>query len=461
MINQGSLEDGVLILLCFSSEHAPLLALKITEPRFFSNPVNQKIAQTSIEYIQKYGSCPGIYQLEYLLEADLQRGESGKLLGKTIHDLSTKVSQVQPQFIFQELDRFLEARKYTTNLMGALELFQEGKNEEAKSLIYKTQSNFQDGSTGLWMRDPGQALSFLDRNQDEDFFTSGVEILDQMGFRPERKTFVFIIAAAKKGKSWFLINVGRGGLQHHKKVLHITLEISEEKTARRYIQSIFALTKSEAEQIKVPFFTHDENSLTIQFKELQREGIFNKRKEIQTKLKQWCSCPDWIIKEFPTASLSTEQLELYLDSLEKQKGFKPDLVIIDYADLMQIDASSLRIDTGRLYRELRGIAVRRNFALVSASQGNRESEDAKVVRSTNVAEDWSKIGTADGVLTYSQTEDEYKLRLARLFVAATREEQGRYMVLITQAYPIGQFALDSTIMTPSLLEEIKRVGEAK
>lgn len=460
-INPASLEEAVLSLLCYNTEQALLLVLKITESKFFSNSTNQKIAQTAIDYILKYGAAPK-GQIEYLLESDIQRGEQGKLLGSRLAELAKISSQLQPSFVLDQLDTFLLNRRLAHNLLQAQEHLEQGETERALELIYKSQSIPQNGSSGLWMRDARQALRFLDRDENEEFFTSGVDILDKMSFRPERKTFKFMIAAAKKGKSWWLVNIGKGGLQHHKKVLHITLEISEEKTARRYIQSIFALTKQEAERIKVPYFTKDEVGDTkIEFRELERESIFNKRQELRDKLNRWWSCPDWMIKEFPTASLSTEQLEMYLDSLEQQKGFKPDLLIIDYADLMRLDASSLRIDTGRLYRELRGIAVSRNLAMVSASQGNRESEGAKVVQVTNVAEDWSKIGTADGVLTYSQTESEYKCGLARLFVAATREEMGRYMVLISQAYSIGQFCTDSVLMTASLIQEIKNIGEDK
>jgi len=150
-----------------------------------------------------------------------------------------------------------------------------------------------------------------------------------------------------------------------------------------------------------------------------------------------------------------------MESLEQEKGFKPDLTIIDYADLMKLDAAMLRVDTGRLYRELRGIAVSKDTAMVSASQGNRESETANVVRKTNVAEDWSKIGTADGVLTYSQTEEEHRLGLARLYAAAMREAEDQYLVLISQAYKIGQFCTDSTMMSAHVINEMIRVGATK
>jgi hypothetical protein len=124
----------------------------------------------------------------------------------------------------------------------------------------------------------------------------------------------------------------------------------------------------------------------------------------------------------------------------------PDMLIIDYPDLMKMDAKNIRTDTGIIYKELRGLFVRRNIAGVVASQGNRSSMNAKVVRDDQIAEDVSKIATADTVITYSQTEQEKKLGLARLFVSNVRNDEDKYMILISQCYSAGQFALDSTLM---------------
>jgi replicative DNA helicase len=265
----------------------------------------------------------------------------------------------------------------------------------------------------------------------------------------------FLVNGIVTHNSFWLTAVGKAGIQHHKKVLHITLELSEEKTARRYVQSIFSLTKAEAGQIRTTCFNKDElGNTTIDFKEFIRDSVVAKRKQIHQRLLKMMKYPKLLIKEFPPNSLTTEHLGLYLDGLERD-GFKPDLLIIDYADLMKIDSESIRVDTGRLYRDLRGIAVSRKIALVTASQGNRESDDAKLVNRKNVAEDWSKIGTADMVLTYSQTPQEFKLGLARIFVAKSRDEGDQYLALISQSYAIAQFCLDSVPMTPSIVQQLE------
>lgn len=456
-LSKAALEEAILCLLCFNTEQAAMVALRVHDSNIFSNPSNQLLAKTALEYIAKYAVAPGV-QLEYLLEHYLERGQEGILLTQTLKLLQKQYPQIQPQFVLEQLDNFIATQHMQASLQTAMELLEHGQLDEAKEAVYKQVATRQEGSPGIWLNNPIQALSFLNRAQEEDFFSSGISLLDKHGIRPAKKTFMFLIAAAKKGKSWWLIEVGKQGILHRHKPLHITLELSEEKTAQRYIQSIFGLTKTEAQQIRTPFFVQDNlGTMTIDFRELYRESIITKKRDIFQRLADFRS--KLLIKEFPTGSLSLEQLSLYLDSLERHDHFIPDQLILDYADLMRLNAEDLRIDTGRLYKGLRGLSVARNLALVSASQGNRESEVAKMVGVTNVAEDWSKIGTADTVLTYSQTSHERKLGLARLFVAASRDEADKLLVLISQNYPTGQFCLDSTMMNSDLVN-LLQAGEA-
>ena len=455
MLSQGAIELNTLSLLIYSDEHSPFLALKITDSTLFSNPTNQIIARTALDHIAKYNQPPK-GAMQYLLEADMKRGDTGKLIVQSLADIEKNYNGVDAGFILQQLDAFLEQKKLITSFQAALELLQQGETEQAKEIAFAATSSSQTQSPGLWMKDPEQALSFLKRDEFTEFYSSGVELLDQRKIRPDRKTLMVTVASTGKGKTWDLINKGKAGLQHHKRVLHITLELDEEKTAARYIQSMFGLTRDEAAQIRITQFLKDSNGVvSLQFADLHRESIIAKQIELRERLGGWCSCPRWHVKQFPTSTLSTEQLSLFLDGLERKEKFRPDLVILDYADLMRIDSKNLRIDTGRLYRELRGLSIIKNFALVTASQGNRESEDAKVVDRTNMAEDWSKAGTADTVITYSQTKEEKALGLARLFVDKARDATDGFMCLISQAYPIGQFCLDAVPMTADLSNQLQ------
>ena len=145
-------------------------------------------------------------------------------------------------------------------------------------------------------------------------------------------------------------------------------------------------------------------------------------------------------------SLDIPGLKAYLDNLERFEKFTPDCICIDYPDLFAMDSKNLRLELGRVVAELKGIASERNCAVVTVSQGNRESETATTVRGAMASEDISKLATADVMLTYSQTDLEYLMGLGRVFVEKARQESGKISILITQAYAMGQFVLDSMRM---------------
>jgi replicative DNA helicase len=423
------------------------------EPSLFTNRVNQLIAKTALAYLKEYRDPPGS-QMDYLLEMEMIRGDDGRLIRQTLDILEKQKDQVQPTFILNQLNRFVEIQTLSSSLQNAIESLGRGELEEARKAIYNSTVTEVE-SSGTWLHDAKKMLSWLDDEEDE-FFSSGIGVLDRAKVIPARKTLIFLIGAAKKGKTWWLVHVGKSNLLYRHSVLHITLEVSEKVVARRYIQSMFALTKSQAREIRVPYFQKLETGTTIDFQTLQREGIPSQRSMVYNRLASMKGrYPRLLIKEFPTGALTTEQLDMFLDQLDKQENFRPDMILLDYPDLMKIDSAQMRIDTGRQFRDLRGIAVRRNAALVAVTQGNREADTAKIVDKKNVAEDWSKIGTADAVYTYSQTEAERALGLARFFVAAGRDEIDRFMVLISQSYAIGQFCIDSIMMSAEIRQQLE------
>jgi hypothetical protein len=165
-----------------------------------------------------------------------------------------------------------------------------------------------------------------------------------------------------------------------------------------------------------------------------------------------------IIKEFPSGGLTLSGLQFYLDYLEAVERFVPTLMIVDYPDLMKHDPDNLRISIGQSVVGLRGIAQQRNIAMFAPTQGGRATLGAKRVRSRDVTEDISKVFTADNVMTYSQTDAEKRYGLARLNAEHARNTEGGYEVVISQAYSIGQFVLDSAFKSSMYDEQIRGEG---
>ena len=452
---KGALEDNVLTLLCWSEQHSPMLAIQL-DPEIFSTRAYRDIAAKAIHHIASF-SMPPCAHLRDLFEDKLRKPDEGKLLKMTFDAMEELHGQLQPEYVLKQLDTFIASRRLAMAVEQASDFLHQGELDKAREALFTVDPPVMTGP-GIWLSDPKQALAFLNE-VDEDYFPSGMSLLDDMGIRPERKTMTVFIAPAKRGKSWWLIEIGKQAMLARKSVLHISLEMSEQRVAQRYIQSLYALTSDKAQTIRVPIFKRDETGHChdIDFDTIVPEVLnADSRLQISRKLRKLSKKAPLKIKEFPTGSLTLAQLNAYLDYLRRVEDFTPDMLIIDYPNLMNVPADRMRIELGRIFQGLRGIAVTRNMAVCTVTQGNRISSTSKSVNTSMVAEDYSIIGTADMILTYSQTAEERGVNLARVTVAAARNMRDQFTALISQSYASGQFCLDSVYMQKNIE---KRVAE--
>jgi hypothetical protein len=457
---KGSLEENILTLIGWDDQRAPALLLRL-DPALFSTRIYREIAQEAYKHITRYGSAPHTHLYD-LLEERLQRGDEGKLMRQTLDQMRELAAEIQPRFVLDQLDHFIELRTMSVALVAASEALSRGDTRKAREALYNRAME-QNNTAGTWLAKPEQSLRFMDK-RDEDWFPSGVDVLDNAGVVPARGAVYMMIAPAKRGKSWFLIETGKQAMQHNHRVLHVTLEMPEEQVAQRYVQSVFALTATESKLVQTINFdnsSHDGTKLLLSEPRMTESITDIGRARLTPQVRALSQRGALLIKQFPSGSLTVAQLDAYLDSLARTDKFVPDVVLLDYPALMAVDSSNYRIDIGRVAVGLRGQAIRRNHALVTVAQGNRSASSALRVDRSHVAEDFSQIMTADTVLTYSQTEAEKKLGLARLFVDAARSVRDGFTVMISQNYETGQFAIDSTRMDGHIEAAVKKLSEPK
>lgn len=256
--------------------------------------------------------------------------------------------------------------------------------------------------------------------------------------------------------TWGMVHIGKMAVIQRLKVLHISLEMSEEKMSQRYVQSFFSLGKRQG-QAQIINFRQDELGRLTGLEldtSLVRPTLVDSGIEKVVRRKMENIRGDFYIKRFPTNALTIRGLEAYLDSMERYYNFVPDLLLVDYADLFKLDTTNLRIATGEVYKELRRVAVERNMAVVTASQSNRLGEDARILSLKYLGEDYSKAATSDNIMAYCQTSAELRFGLARLFIAKARDEEREQTVLISQAYKIGQFCMNAVQMHDRYWDEL-------
>lgn len=449
------LQENLLTLLVFDKERCKLIRGTV-EPQLFGGFYKEMVARI-YDYIDKFKEPPGEHiadLLEDKLESKNKRDRSTyKDILTSLYDLKDSINS---EYVITQLEAFIKRqslRAVAVDLAKALQKDTEESLEQADALIRSAnQQSIRVFDPGLRLSDIPRVLRFLDGNVDA--FPTGIPEFDRNGFGPTRKEMFLYVADTKTGKTWSMIHLAKVALMNNLKTLHISLEMSEEKIAQRYVQTLFAISKRK-ETFTVKKFSKDKRgNIDIEEKEITPKLSLDDtkiRSKLKRKLKRWQNrvLDNIIVKQFPTGKLTVGQLEAYMDNLEQTEGFVPDLLIVDYPDLMNLQAGNtgqFRHALGDVYKNLRGVAVARNIALACPTQSNRKGSEQKSVGKTNVSEAYSKIADADVVVTYSQTEMEKLLGLARLSVVAGRNDADNITVVLSQNYSMGQYAVDTMLM---------------
>lgn len=450
--------QNLLALACYDQESAGMVC-QIIKPSDFDDPDFSRIAQVALSFYKEFNAPIGVH-LPDALSAEIDKNPRLAEKIRTLVDLKVGINRT---YILSRLQEHARRQALKKQILAALAALQNDDLDKAEAILRESRTQqVALFDPGIHLSDPKQALRFYD--QIEEAWTCGIPALDKLGIGPSPKTLFLILGSTGVGKSFWLSHMGRSLLMQRKRVLFITLEMSEASTSRRHIQSLFSLAKTTA-QNKVNKLQFDVDKLGY-LKQLTRQEVVrpaldepNMRENLTKKIEDNLQYrPDLIIKEFPTGSLTLQQLEAYMETLGTFEGFFPEVLIIDYADLMKVNPGE-HAELTLLIQNLRGLAVRRNLALITASQGNRDAVQGKVLKGTGVTGSWGKIATSDTVVSINQTEEERKLNLARLFVDKARNERGKFLVIISQAYELGQFCFQSALMSEDYQQMVDDLAE--
>ncbi len=467
-----SLQEDLLILLCFDNARARTLR-GLLEPEHF-DALYRTIVEIAIRYIDQYGDAPGdaLPVLTEHLTKD-KDSHTARAYTQLLTDLFSHRENVNAKFAIDRLHDFVRRQNLRSGILDASELLRgevvnDDRTEEAERILMEAmRRRIEVFEPGTFLGDPKKSLRFLDPNSDLVTLPTGIPELDSRSAGPVRGGLHLFIAPAKAGKTQWLTNLGKHSVLQRLRVVHVSLEMEESRVARRYAQAFYAVTSRSTPSTRAKFELNELN----QFVRIYQEPFTPRlsfddadiRENLKDRIEKLPRLNRLVIKEFPTGSLTIRALHSYLDLLADTHGFSPDLLLLDYADLMRFTDTyrDFRLSLGNLYKELRGLAAERNIAVATVSQSNRSSSKSGRVGAEDVAEDWSKIATADTVLAYASTIAERELGLARIMVAAGRNDEDKFTIVISQHYASGQFCLESTRFNSTYDERVKEANTSQ
>jgi len=448
-IESRNLQEDLLILLCFSAEHARVVR-SLSELSHF-DAIYRRVAEVAFNHIDRYNEPPGD-ALPTLTEHLLQDTHVGSAVRSLLVDLFAHREDVNAKFAVDRLRAFVRRQTMRIGLLDASELLRgdqidDAKLDEAEAILLAAlRKRSQVFEPGTQAGNPDEFLRFLFDDESLQTFPTGIAELDNRKAGPVRGGLHLSVAAAKFGKTFFLVQLGKMAILNRFKVVHISLEMSEQRIAQRYAQAFFGASVRN-ESIETTQLETDEMNRFVAFHtnhavptmSFEDENIHQQLKE---RVKQFPRLNRLMIKEFPTGSLSIRDLEAYLDLLGDSINFTPDIVLLDYADLMRFEGRDFRLALGSLYKELRRIAGERNLAMVTATQVNKESTRKGVIDRGSSAGSVNKERVCDTMLYLTASEEEQEVGLARIGIRLLRNDRSRLEVYISPRFESGHFALD-------------------
>ena len=366
---------------------------------FFEDEIVGDLAGLVREFFLKHEEAPG-------KEAMLQEvKEHGAKPGRKLHEYYEAVEEVygfigqNGEYYRKKASAFADSKKLAHTLKESYRLLEEGGYEEALALVQKkAQSNSSLAGRVFSFLDgiEERAKNYFDSKRGENLegrVSTGFPLLDErlQGGLGAGETGI-ILAPAKNGKTTALVSFAANALFRQKKVLYVTLELSQKVISARFDCNIFGQT---LEVIKSKPKTFMESMQRI------REEIVGGNLHIA---------------EFPTKSLTVHRLG---ELIEKQK---PEIVFIDYASLLRPSRSKdeRRFELSDIHESLRGVAGKEHVPIWTAHQANRPAFRAKEVGMEHTSEDIQVAGIADVIISLNQMDEEKRSGILRLHIAGNR-----------------------------------------
>tara|TARA_R110000796_G_scaffold230098_6_gene347711 strand:+ start:443 stop:1825 length:1383 start_codon:yes stop_codon:yes gene_type:complete len=341
----------------------------ILEAEFFESDANKWIATTVIDYFNEYKSSPTLEVMKVRVDSvDNDVLETG--IVDTLKEIMKNLDADDMEFVQNETIKFCKNQKLKGAIMESVNLLQAGDYDGIKQQIDEAMKSGTDRDLGHdYMIDIADRFSETTRKT----VPTGWNVIDDLmdgGLGPgELGVFV---APAGIGKSWALVNAAAAAVKAGKTVVQYTLELSGAYVGLRF-DSVF--TGIAAQNLK---YYQDNIKETI--------------KDINGEL---------VIKYYPTKTATVNTLKAHLDRCTMMDK-KPDLIIVDYADLLRGTGKEIRHELGNIYEDLRGLAGEYEVPVWTASQANRSALEDDVIGAEKIAESYSKIMTADFVLSLSR-----------------------------------------------------------
>ena len=366
--------------------------LPYIKTEYFETTVGRAAFSICSGYFAEYGECPSRQAIAIRLgEHEGATEDEFRQISQAFDVLVERTEVGNAEFLTNTTEKWCKERAVYLALLESIAIHDGQSEDKTRDSIPSLLSEALSVSF-----DPHVGHDYLnDYNERFDFYTTteekmpfDLEYFDKItkGGIPN-KTLNVALAGTGVGKSLFMCSLAGSFLLQGKNVLYITLEMAEERIAERVDANLLNINIQDISEMPRPIF---ENK------------VLDIQKKTQGQL---------YIKEYPTASAHAGHFDALLKELQLKKSFVPDVVFVDYLNI----CTSQRYRAGSnvnsytvvkaIAEELRGLAVKYNLPIVSATQTTRSGFSSTDVELTDTSESFGLPATADFMFALISNEE--------------------------------------------------------
>lgn len=320
--------------------------------KYYNNEDLKILHTIGVNYWKIYNKPPTTATIQTVLKNDKYKEKSEKLLNlkKQIDNLT----DFDPKYVQDTILNFIKGRSVYYTILDNIDYITSTND------VSRIMPRLEDTMKISISDDIGIEYFENLNNHINEMTTKEVRIpflwktwdMYTYGGIPENDGCLFVIMAQPGlGKSQMMMNIGYNWLMQDKNVLMVSLEMSEKMYSAR-MDALFAdicvneikdNTDKLAKRVKLMKSTHSNARLYI--------------------------------KQYSPNEFNSNKLKNLLDKLQKTKNFKPDLIVVDYLNIMGTNGPSYGMKSydriGMITKELRAVSVETKIPILSATQANR------------------------------------------------------------------------------------------
>lgn len=380
----------------------------VIQPSYFTDPNAKLLAKIVQDYFLKFKEVPTYQVIDNELEKKVVKHPHKDLSDS--FDLNKKIFTADfedSEYVKEEAIKFAQKQALQEALLES------GKIWNSDGDFDSIKKHIDDAlKVGLDKNDLGEFYikgseqRLEDRLKEEETvprialsFSPTLNSLCSGGMGPEE--LWIILAATNRGKSSFLMNMAFTALQQNKKVVYYSFEMTPRKLMARLdsrmgrvpTKSLKDSTPIVAKKIEEHMYKYDNSEIVVKF--------------------------------YPRGTASVNTLISHLSLLEGYYDFKPDLIVVDYGDIMRpIDKlQDNEANQAAIYGELFYLAQTQHLPVITACQSNRTGLNKETVDLNETGESFKKVCIADVVLSLNETKEEYEANKSRIFIAKNRDDK--------------------------------------